>query len=146
MGALLGGDRRFAALSLTLKHDGVGLLCAIRLCPLPYSLSNGAVSTVPTVSPAMFALATALTTPKLLVHVWIGNRLAILAAAEQKMDAKTKAMNYGSIAIGAALGATTGWVIYKRTMQRARMLEAEERARSGLAEEEGLLEEELYSP
>lgn len=31
-------DKRFAALALVLKHDGIKMLCAIRACPLPYSL------------------------------------------------------------------------------------------------------------
>jgi uncharacterized membrane protein YdjX (TVP38/TMEM64 family) len=125
---LVATDRRFAALSLTLKHDGVKLLCMIRLCPLPYSISNGAMSTFPTVTPWAFAFATALATPKLMLHIWIGHRLAVLAAAEQKMDAKTKALNYGSIIGGIVIGLATGWIIYKRTLHRARQLEAEERA------------------
>lgn len=33
---LTANDRRFEALSLVLKHDGLSLLVAIRLCPLPY--------------------------------------------------------------------------------------------------------------
>ena len=105
-------DTRFEALALVLKHDGLKLLCMIRLCPLPYSLSNGAMSTFPTVQPLQFALATAITCPKLLIHVFIGSRLAVIAG--EKMDAKTKAINYTSIAIGAVLGILTGYIIYQR--------------------------------
>lgn len=90
-------DKRFAALSLTLKHDGIKLLCMIRLCPLPYSIGNGAMSTFPTVTPWAFMLATACATPKLMIHVFIGERLARLAEADQKMDTKTKLLNYSSI-------------------------------------------------
>ncbi|RPB00840.1 hypothetical protein L873DRAFT_1735954 [Choiromyces venosus 120613-1] len=123
-------DKRFAALSLTLKHDGIKLLCMIRLCPLPYSISNGALSTFPTVSPLSFMIATAVATPKLLIHIFIGAKLAELAEEEdKKMDSKTKALNYGSIIGGIFLGIVTGWLIYKRTMFRAKQLEAEERAR-----------------
>jgi golgi apparatus membrane protein TVP38 len=35
---LVGKDKRFEALALTLKHDGLKILCMIRVCPLPYSL------------------------------------------------------------------------------------------------------------
>lgn len=126
---LVATDRRFEALSLTLKHDGLKLLCMIRLCPLPYSISNGAVSTFPTVTPWAFALATALATPKLMIHVWIGRRFAVLAAAEQKMDGKTKALNYASIAGGIILGIATGWIVYRRTLKRVALLEAQERLR-----------------
>ncbi|KAI5809326.1 hypothetical protein BZA77DRAFT_180572 [Pyronema omphalodes] len=139
---LVATDKRFEALSLTLKHDGLKLLCAIRLCPLPYSISNGAVSTFPTVTPAAFAFATAVATPKLLIHTWIGHRLAVLAAADEKMDRKTKMVNYGTIVAGLLLGAVTGWVIWRRTMKRAAMLEAAERER--LNQEQGLLQGQEY--
>ncbi|KAH0556151.1 hypothetical protein GP486_005917 [Trichoglossum hirsutum] len=122
-------DKRFTALALTLKHDGLKLLVMIRLCPLPYSLSNGAMSTFPTVRPWEFALATALSTPKLLIHVFIGAKLFELAEKGAKMDARTKAINYISIVVGGVLGVVTGWLIYQRTIARARQLEAEERAR-----------------
>lgn len=111
---LIAKDKRFAALSLTLKHDGLKLLCMIRLCPLPYSISNGALSTFPTVHPLTFALATAIASPKLLIHVFIGSRLVAIARSGEKMDAGTKAINYASIVIGALLGIATGWFIYRR--------------------------------
>jgi len=125
---MVASDKRFAALSLTLKHDGIKLLCLVRLCPLPYSISNGAISTFPTVSPLAFMLATAMVTPKLMLHVFIGHRLALLAEADEKMDAKTKALNYCSIIFGLILGVVVGWLIYMRTIKRAKQLENEERA------------------
>jgi uncharacterized membrane protein YdjX (TVP38/TMEM64 family) len=136
---LVGGDKRFEALALTLKHDGLKILCMIRFCPLPYSLSNAAMSTFPTVHPLSFALATAIASPKLLIHVFIGSRLAIIAESEgKKMDAQTKAVNYISIILGAVLGAAVGWIIYQRTVARARELEIEELEagqRQGIARE-----------
>ncbi|KAI9806813.1 MAG: Tlg2-vesicle protein [Piccolia ochrophora] len=135
---LVENDRRFAALALTLKHDGLKLLVMIRFCPLPYSLSNGAMATFPTVHPLMFALATAISTPKLLIPVFIGGRLATLAEDGAKMDATTKVVNVLSIAGGGVLGVSVGWFIYQRTMARAQQLEAEERAR--LLEDPGHVE------
>lgn len=122
-------DPRFAALSLTLKHDGLKLLCMIRLCPLPYSISNVAISSFPTVSPLHFFLATLVATPKLAIGIFIGGRLYDIAESGEKMDMKTRMINYFSIIGGLILGAVTGWLIYKRTSARARFLEMEERAR-----------------
>jgi uncharacterized membrane protein YdjX (TVP38/TMEM64 family) len=119
-------DKRFAAFSLILKHDGLKLLCMIRLCPLPYSLSNGAMSTFPTVHPAMYALATAMISPKLFIHVFIGSRLAVIARTREKMTMTDRLVNYSSIAIGATVGILTGLYIYRQTMARAKELEAEE--------------------
>lgn len=122
---LVGQDKRFEALSLVLRHDGLKILAMIRFCPLPYSLSNAAMSTFPTVHPLSFALATAIASPKLLIHVFIGSRLAAIGEG-QKMDAGTKAVNYISIVVGSVLGAAVGWIIYQRTIKRAKELEIEE--------------------
>ncbi|KAL2005618.1 hypothetical protein VTN00DRAFT_10111 [Thermoascus crustaceus] len=125
---LMENDKRFAALALTLKYDGLKLLCMIRLCPLPYSICNGAVSTFPTVHPLMYGLATAIISPKLLVPAFIGNRLRVLSEHNEKMSAVSKAVNITSIIITVGIGIFTGWYIYKRTLARAKELEAEERA------------------
>ncbi len=85
------------------------------------------MSTFPTVKPLTYALATAISTPKLMIHVFIGSRLAVIAKSGEKMDATTKAINWASIAGGVILGTLTGWLIYKRTVARSRELEAEER-------------------
>lgn len=124
-------DQSFAALSLVLKHDGLKLLCMIRLCPLPYSFANGAISTIPTVTWQNFALATAVVSPKLLLHIFVGGRLGDIAENGDKMDAKTKAVSYLSIAVGMVVGAGTGYIIYTRTKARAKVLEAEEAAAAG---------------
>lgn len=124
-------NKSFAALSLVLKHDGLKLLCMIRLCPLPYSFANGAISTIPTVTWQNFAFATALVSPKLLLHIFIGGRLGDIAENGDKMDAKTKAVSYISIIIGMIVGAGTGYIIFTRTKARAKVLEAEEAAAAG---------------
>ena len=125
VGKLTEKNQRFAALSLVLQHDGLKLLVMIRLCPLPYSLSNGAISTIPTVSWQSFALATACATPKLLLAVFVGSRLGDLAENGDKMDTKTKVVSYLSICFGVLAGLGTGFWVYSRTKARARELEAE---------------------
>jgi len=126
-------NKRFMALSLALKDSGLKLLIMIRLCPLPYSFSNGAISTIPSVDTKPFMLATALATPKLLLHVFIGDRIAEINRSGDKMDFRTKMVSYVSIAIGMTAGVAVGWLMYNKTAARARELEAEEaeNARSG---------------
>lgn len=128
VGRLTEKNKRFAALSLVLKHDGLKLLIMIRLCPLPYSLSNGAISTIPTVTWSNFAIATAIASPKLLLHIFVGSRLGDLAENGDKMDTRTKIVSYVSIAIGVTAGLLTGYFVYVRTKARAKQLEAEEAA------------------
>lgn len=102
----------------------------VRLCPLPYSLSNGAVATIPTVTWQNYALATAIASPKLMLHIFIGSQLEKIGGGAEgtgKMDTKTKALSYMSIAIGGLAGVATGWFMYRKTKERARQLEDEER-------------------
>ncbi|WPH02497.1 Hypothetical protein R9X50_00536200 [Acrodontium crateriforme] len=126
VGRMTANNTKFAALSLVLKHDGIKLLMMIRLCPLPYSLSNGAISTIPTVTWQNFMLATAAVTPKLLLHIFIGTQMANIGEHGDRMDAKTKAVSYISIVVGGIAGIATGYFIYSRTKARAAQLEAEE--------------------
>lgn len=140
--SLVGQDKRFTAFALTLKHDGIKILIMIRLCPLPYSLSNAALSTFPTVNVLHFIAATAAATPKLLIHVFVGSRLAAIAENDGKMDLGTKIFNYISILAFGILGAAIGYIIYQKTVARARQIEEEEAA--ALAEDTPLAEREGY--
>lgn len=128
VGRLTDKNKRFTALALVLKHDGLKLLVMIRLCPLPYSLSNGAISTIPTVTWYNFMLATAIVSPKLLLHIFVGAEIGKLAKDGSQMSAKTRAVSYLSIALGILVGIGTGYFIYSRTKARAAQLEAEEAA------------------
>lgn len=121
-------NQKFSALALVLKHDGIQLLIMIRLCPLPYSFSNGAISTIPTVTWRNFMLATAIASPKLLLHVFVGRQLGIIAESGDKMSFGTKVVSYTTMLIGIGLGIGTGYLIYSRTAARAAVLEAEEAA------------------
>ena len=98
----------------------------IRLCPLPYSLSNGAISTIPSVRARDFAVATAIVSPKLLIHVFVGSQLGSLAEHGDDMSAGAKAVSYLGMAIGVVAGLVTGWWMYRKVGARAKELEAEE--------------------
>lgn len=120
-------DNRFAAFALTIKHDGLKLLVMIRLCPLPYSLSNGALATVPTINWPTFSLASALASVKLMLHVFVGAKLGEIGEKGGDMDLKTRLISYASIAIGVIVGVITAAVMYRQTNARAKQLQALER-------------------
>ena len=57
---MVGRDHRFVALGQVLRHEGILYLTGIRFCPLPFSLSNGFLATIPSITPMSFAVSTAL--------------------------------------------------------------------------------------
>ncbi|KAK3329634.1 hypothetical protein B0H66DRAFT_33181 [Apodospora peruviana] len=128
---LVGTDKRFVALGQVLRRDGLGVLAMIRFCPLPYSLSNGFLATVPSVKLWTFAGATALATPKLAIHVFIGSRLALLAESGDDMTAGDRAINYASMIVFGIVGFAVGLIIYRRTMARAAELAREDGLEAG---------------
>ncbi|KLU82059.1 hypothetical protein MAPG_01138, partial [Magnaporthiopsis poae ATCC 64411] len=130
--SLVGTDKRFVALSQVLRRDGLLVLTGVRFCPLPYSLSNGFLSTIPSIRPWSFALATAFVSPKLLIHVFIGSRLAKLAEEGDSMTFSDKMVNYTGMGLSAVVGGVVGLVVYRRTMTRAAELAREERQQQGL--------------
>ncbi|KAH6606595.1 tlg2-vesicle [Trichoderma cornu-damae] len=134
---LIGNDHRFVALGQVLRRDGILYLTGIRFCPLPFSLSNGFLATIPSVSPLSFAISTALSTPKLLIHIFIGSRLAIIAEEGDTMSTRDKIVNYTSMIIGGTIGAAAGIIIYRRTMARAEELAREEATANAAEEGEG---------
>ncbi|KAL7935016.1 hypothetical protein V8C35DRAFT_300449 [Trichoderma chlorosporum] len=131
---LIGHDHRFVALGQVLRKDGLLYLTGIRFCPLPFSLSNGFLATIPSISPLTFVISTALSTPKLFIHVFIGSRLAAIAEQGDAMPLRDKIINYAGMMAGGAIGAAAGFIIYRRTMARAEEL-AREQANINAAEQ-----------
>lgn len=64
--------------------------------------------------------------PKLLIHIFIGSRLAIIAEQGDAMSLRDKVVNYTGMFVGGAIGAAAGIIIYRRTMARAEELAREE--------------------
>jgi SNARE associated Golgi protein len=139
---IMAKEKRFGALALTLQHDGIRLLVMIRLCPLPFTLTNAALSSIPTVHWAQFAAATAAASPKLLLHVWIGAQLALLAEKGDKMDARTKAVSVTGMVVGSVAGLATGAWIYMQTVKRSKELRALEEAEQGMLDPEEFADED----
>ena len=75
--------------------------------------------------------------PKLLVHVFIGSRLALLAEEGDKMSTKDRIINFGSMLAGGLVGLVVGWLIFRRTMRRAAEIAAEDALEAGLAIDDG---------
>jgi hypothetical protein len=102
------------------------------------------MSTFHSITPLQFTLATAMATPKLFVHVFIGSRLAELI--EGQKDTTTTIVNWVSIVVGGLLGASIGYYIYQRTMKRAKQLEEEEHFASARTPPGAAVTDALLSP
>lgn len=113
-------NRKWVALESVIRARGLPLIILIRLSPFPpWVYNNLLFASIETVSFFQFMIATVVYTPKLMIAVWIGSRVAMLSDGRQrdKMDTKAKIVNGLSIAIGIAIMLGTGWMVWKLTEQ-----------------------------
>ncbi|PWN48003.1 hypothetical protein IE53DRAFT_389823 [Violaceomyces palustris] len=111
-------DETFVAMGKAVKSRGTKMVILIRFCPFPFAYSNLFFASLhSSVSYRQFLLSTALITPKLFLHVFIGQRMYQLMDRDQraKMDFWSKLVNAIYIAIGSLVGFLTSWVVWRET-------------------------------
>jgi len=138
---------RFAALRQAVGVKGLPLICLIRLCPFPFTYSNLFFASLTTSCGLQhFMIATLATTPKLLLHVFIGARVFHLSdpSSTHRLDSLTIALNVFYIVAGASLGAAVSYYLYQVTMAQAGQisLDLDDEARVGGADRLRTLDEE----
>ncbi|TFK55767.1 hypothetical protein OE88DRAFT_1652234 [Heliocybe sulcata] len=119
-------NEKWQALEAVIKSKGLPLIILIRLSPFPpWVYSNALFASIESVSIWQFMIATACLFPKMLLHVFIGARLAALSDDEQRrqMDTQTKILNAVLIAAGIIVGIVAGWVVYYQMQKHIRNAE-----------------------
>ncbi|SCV06197.1 LANO_0H24234g1_1 [Lachancea nothofagi CBS 11611] len=113
---LVHANAKFEALTSTLQDDdSYWMLSLIRLCPFPYSFTNGAIAGIYGVSLRNFSLASALTSPKLLMYLFIGSRLKSMG---ETSSTSSRLFDIGSIIVTGLILALTTWILYTRARKR----------------------------
>jgi len=111
---------KWTALETVVKAKGLPLVILIRLSPMPpWVYANTLFASIHTVALWQFIVATVCLSPKLLLHNFIGSRLAPLSDGKQrqKMDTETVIVNAG-LAVGGILVGVAASVIVYRLVQR----------------------------
>ncbi|GEQ67482.1 hypothetical protein JCM33374_g1147 [Metschnikowia sp. JCM 33374] len=115
--SLVARNEKFRAFSEILKEDAsLFLLILLRLCPLPYSLSNGALAAIPNLPATTYLLASFITSPKMFMHVFIGHTIKNLGDSERPTSAKV--LDVFSIILTGCAVSLASLIIYKRMQQK----------------------------
>ncbi|ODV91308.1 hypothetical protein CANCADRAFT_19451, partial [Tortispora caseinolytica NRRL Y-17796] len=117
---LLQSNKKFKAFNRTLEYDGLFLLFLIRLCPLPFSVSNAALSAISSVSFKNFILASIMASPKIFSYTFSG---AELEAIGENTSASSKFIHVMYIVLNIIITLSVAYYIYQRTMKRIAELE-----------------------
>lgn len=114
---LVNSNEKFRAFAEILREDSsLFLLVLIRLCPLPYSLSNGALAAIPELSAWVYLGASVITSPKMLIHLFVGHKIKEFGDA--KTDTSTKIIDVISILVTGAAASLTTFIIYRKMQQK----------------------------
>ncbi|KAK6460815.1 putative transport vesicle protein [Scheffersomyces coipomensis] len=114
---LVNKEEIFRAFAEILKEDkSLYLLILLRLCPLPYSLSNGALAAIPELPVLKFFLSSLITSPKLLIHLFVGYKLKNLG--DETNTTATKFVDFLSIVLTGLAASVTTYVIYNKMQSK----------------------------
>ncbi|CAI4046791.1 hypothetical protein SUVZ_11G2970 [Saccharomyces uvarum] len=109
-------NKRFEAFaSILQENSSYWILALLRLCPFPYSLTNGAIAGVYGISVRNFTIANIITTPKLFIYLFIGSRIKSLAESE---STGSRVFDLLSILLTLIILTLTAWLLYFKTKKR----------------------------
>lgn len=91
--------------------EEVFVLTLMKLCPLPYSLTNGGLGCVPGISPLAFFLACLICSPKYLIQLFMGIQLRKI---NDDKTGSSKTLDFALILVTLASFATLSTVLYSR--------------------------------
>lgn len=113
---LIRWNPKFEALASILQdNNSYWILALIRMCPFPYSLTNGAIASISGVSLRNFSLASIITSPKLVMYLFIGSRLKNMGETD---STASRLFDLLSIILTAVVLSLTAWILYFRTKRR----------------------------
>ncbi|ODV60435.1 Tvp38p ASCRUDRAFT_18959, partial [Ascoidea rubescens DSM 1968] len=91
------------------------LLALIKISPFPYSLLNGALASIQNITVLQFFLASAITTPKLVFHLFIGLKLKNIGSDE---DNSSKFLDLLAIIIAISSFSLLISIVYTKTKKK----------------------------
>lgn len=97
--------------SETSFREEVFILFLMKLCPLPYSLTNGGLGCVPGISPLAFLIACFLCSPKYLIQLFMGIQLRKIG---DDKTGKSKSVDLAVILVTMISFATLSTFLYRR--------------------------------
>ncbi|KAG5716556.1 Golgi apparatus membrane protein TVP38 [Termitomyces sp. T112] len=119
-------SQKWQALESLVRTKGLPLIILIRISPFPpWVYSNSLFASIEAVSFWQYVTATIFVFPRLLLHVFIGSRIAALSDGNQRghMDKQTKIINGLLIIGGFILAVCTSWLVYSMVQKHAQHLQ-----------------------
>ncbi|CDO91870.1 unnamed protein product [Kluyveromyces dobzhanskii CBS 2104] len=112
-----------AVSSVLQANNSYWMIAMIRLCPFPYSFTNGALAAIYGISIKNFAIANIVTSPKVVIYLFVGERLKNMGETDSNSE---RLINFISIIVANLFLVSTTWLLYYRFKKRYLELQAEQ--------------------
>ncbi|KAF9940075.1 Tlg2-vesicle protein [Modicella reniformis] len=119
----------YKEVSKAVSKDGFYILLLIRLSSFPFALLNAYFGAMTQLGYWRFILATALSTPRLFLLIFIGHNMSSLS--DPSISGKDRILNWVINIVGIIIALGVGWYIYRHANRRI------QRINVGLSAEEG---------
>ncbi|KAF9482492.1 Golgi apparatus membrane protein TVP38 [Pholiota conissans] len=119
-------NQKWQALESVVTSKGLLLIILIRISPFPpWVYSNSLFASIEAVKLWQFVIATTCVFPKILLHTFIGNKMAELSDGDQRghMDTRTKVLDVCFVIGGIIIAIFTSWTVYNLVQNHIRHLE-----------------------
>ncbi|TFK76004.1 Golgi apparatus membrane protein TVP38 [Pluteus cervinus] len=119
-------NEKWQALEAVVREKGLPLIILIRISPFPpWVYSNSLFASIQPVALWQFVIATTFIAPKVLLHTFIGSKLASLSDGDQRshMDTHTLILNSLFVGAGICIALFTSWWVYTLVQRHIKHLE-----------------------
>ncbi|KAF8631604.1 hypothetical protein AX15_002352 [Amanita polypyramis BW_CC] len=116
-------NEKWQALEEVVRAKGLPLMILIRVSPFPpWVYSNALFASIEPVKLWQFVVATLFIFPRILLHVFIGSRIAVLSDGNQRehMDSHARIVNAFLAIGGVILAVSASWVVYSLVRKHIR--------------------------
>ncbi|EAU84702.1 hypothetical protein CC1G_00221 [Coprinopsis cinerea okayama7 len=118
-------NEKWQALEAVVRSKGLPLIVLIRVSPFPpWVYANSLFASIEPVKLWQFVAATCFITPKLLLYVFMGSKMAALSDGDQRdrMDTHDKIINGLFLAGSLVIAVFTSWLVYNLVQNHIRHL------------------------
>lgn len=104
----------YQAMQDAISQGGFKMILLIRICPLPWQLTNLILSLIPTVTWKSYILSALITSFKFNLDIWVGSQLANLS--DPDLPPETHRITLIYMSLGVIVLILSSYWIYKLTM------------------------------
>ncbi|KAI9574571.1 Golgi apparatus membrane protein TVP38 [Boletus coccyginus] len=127
-------NEKWGALEAVIRARGSPLIILIRISSFPpWVYSNSLFASIESVSLIQFVFATLFVLPRVMVHVFVGSRVASFSDGEQRshMDTTTKFINASLIVGGIVISIISSSVVYYFVHKEIKLLDSSHSSTNG---------------